>query len=192
MKKIGLIIIGLTLLFLCSTCKKEHVAPVNQLVKDLFCFKTGSEWTYYDSVSQTIQKMVVTNYETKKMANGSKRKVYNFVECIILGIAMENSRNGMTRLEADEDQDNSLMKEISQIFTPSGEYLHIGCDKNNNFSPIVMYLNNYTINKTTYSDVYVFNSKNDITFYVSKYIGFIRCMKDDKYDLVLIDKNIQQ
>ena len=41
---------------------QEYVAPVNQLVNDLFCFKTGSEWTYYDSVGQTTQKMVVTNY----------------------------------------------------------------------------------------------------------------------------------
>ena len=66
MKKLGLIIISIGLIILSTSCRKEHVAPINQLVKDLFCFKTGSEWTYYDSISQTTHKMVVTNYENLK------------------------------------------------------------------------------------------------------------------------------
>lgn len=90
---------AIVLLLLCSACRKEHVAPINQLVKDLFCFKEGSEWTYYDSVSQTTQKMVVTNYKVTKLESkpkGGGKKAYDFAECITLGITMESIRNGMT------------------------------------------------------------------------------------------------
>ena len=57
MKRFILITVGIIIpLLLFSTCQKEHVSPINQLVKDLFCFKESSEWTYYDSVSQTTIK----------------------------------------------------------------------------------------------------------------------------------------
>jgi len=191
MKQTNLYVAGIILLFLCSACREEHVAPVNQLVKDLFCFKTGSEWTYYDSVSQTTQKMVVTLYETTRMAPKPEggRKAYIFAEYIEIEITVDNF-NRTTRLTADIEQDNTLGG--SCIYPPIGEPLYMGCDKNNNFTPSAMYLSTYTENETIYSDVYVFNSKDNATYYVSKHIGFIRCVKDNKYDLVLIDKNIQQ
>jgi len=193
---------AIVLLLLCSTCCKEHVAPINQLVKDLFCFKTGSEWTYYDSVSQTMQKMVVTNYETTRMAPKPEggRKAYNFAEYIEMEIIVSNF-NRTTRLEADIEQDNTLGRGC--IYPPIGEPLYIGCDKNNNFIPPITYLSSYSVNETTYTDVYMFNVVKDITadnytYYVSKHIGFIRCIFQCEYaphnnfDLVLIDKKVQQ
>jgi len=196
MRRINLYVAGIILLFLCSACREEHIAPVNQLVKDLFCFKTGSEWMYYDSVSQTTLKMVITNYETFKSAPKSVRKTYDFAEYIIMCITLENITHtsfvrGETHLLSNIEQDNSLLKE-SSIFTPIEKKLSIGCDKNNKFSPSATYLRTYTINENTYSDVYVFNSKDNIDFYVSKHIGFIRCKKDNKYDFILIEKSVKQ
>ncbi|MFA7103506.1 MAG: hypothetical protein WC142_09960, partial [Bacteroidales bacterium] len=65
------------------------------------------------------------------------------------------------------------------------------CDENNNFIPSATYLSTYTVNEITYSNVYVFN-KDNVTYYVSKHTGFIRCVENNYFDLVLIDKNIQQ
>ncbi len=191
MKRILLITIGIVLLFLCSTCRKEHISPVNQLVKDLFCFKEGSEWTYYDSVSQTMQKMVVTGYEITKLASMPEggRKAYNFAEYIKMEVIVGNSKKE-TRLQAEVDQDNTLGEGLSCIYTPIGKPLYLSCDKNNNFTPSAIHLSTYTVNETTYSDVYVFNN-NSITYYASKYVGFVRC-ECNKFDLVLIDKNVQQ
>ena len=174
MKRVILVTAGMIFLLLCSSCRKEHVAPVNQLVKDLFCFQTGSEWTYYDSVSQTTQKITVTKNETTRI--GSKyamRQTYDWAEIIEMCVTIENTVQSLfiskvTSLESDEEQDNTLRQEVSQIFTPSGEYLRIGCDKNNKFTPSATYLNAHIINKTIYSDVYVFNSKDNISYYVSQ------------------------
>ena len=217
MKRITLIIAGIAILFLCSTCRKEHVAPVNPLVKDLFCFKEGSEWTYYDSVSQTTQRMVVTKYETTRI--GSKyamRKTKDWEEIIKMQISIENVMqsffaNGQTCFGAEVDQDNTAE---GGIFTPANTTFSIRCDANNNFvqgvyntTQTISYLSTYTVNGTTYSDVYVFNIieniiggtyKDDFTYYVSKHVGFIRCVRQCEYpkyfnfDLVLINKKIQQ
>jgi len=46
------------------------------------------------------------------------------------------------------------------------------------------------LNGTIYKDIYVFDK--DILFYVAKHIGLIRMLKTGDFDLVLIDKNIQQ
>ena len=210
MKRIIFLLLGITLLVILSTCRKEHVAPINQLVKDLFCFKEGSEWTYYDSVSQTTQKMVVTSFEILKSASMPKggRKAYNFAEYIKMEIIVGDSKKEI-RLEADEDQDNTLRKELSYIYPPIGKPLSIGCDENNNFAPTATYLSTHTINETTYSDVYVFNDVKNITigdivyvdnftYYISKHIGFIRCIYQCEYsenysfDWILINKNVQQ
>ena len=204
MKKLIFIIIGIAILFLCSTCRQEHVAPVNQLVKDLFCFKTGSEWTYYDSVSQTTQKMRVTNYEILKFApesKGGRGKVYDYAESIHIDFSVENttlslSNKCRTWVKADIDNDNTLNG--MYISTPvidntlRCKEFSLHCDKNNNFTPFATYLNTYTVNGTTYSDVYEFNYKDGATYYVSKHVGFIRCVENNYFDLVLIDKNVQQ
>jgi len=203
MKRFILITAGIIPLFLCSTCKKEHVAPINQLVKDLFCFKTGSEWTYYDSVSQTTQKMVVTNYESLKFAPMPKGggKAYDFAEYIKMDIIAGDSKKE-TSLLADRHQDNMA---AGSIVTPADAdfSLQIRCDENNNFTPSATYLSTYVLNETTYSDVYMFNSTRNITYagnvtyYVAKHIGLIRYIYQGEYqiynfDWVLINKNVQQ
>jgi hypothetical protein len=194
---------AIILLLLCSSCRKEHVSPINQLVKDLFCFKEGSEWTYYDSVSQTTQKMVVTNYETLKFGGGKpeRGKVYDFAEDIEIEITVENTEKllfvkGRTWLKADIGYDNTLngmyiSTPVKTIFSIRLNELSLRCDENNNFTPSATYLSTYTVNETTYSDVYVYN-KDNVTYYVSKHTGFIRCVENNYFDLVLIDKNIQQ
>lgn len=183
-------------------CREEHVTPVNQLVKDLFCFKEGSEWTYYDSISQTTQKMIITKYETLKFGGGkSKRgKVYDFAEDIKMEFTVENTSQllfvkGKTWLKADIGCDNTL--DGMYISTPAIDNtlrcteFSLSCDKNNNFHPSATYLSTYIVGEATYSDVYVFN-QNKITYYVSKHIGFIRCVENNYFDLVLINKNVVQ
>jgi len=196
MKRIILFIAGTALLFLCTTCRQEHVSPINQLVKDLFCFQTGSEWTYYDSVSQTTQKMIITNYEVLKFGGGKPKgeKVYDFAEDIKMDITVENVsqslfRKGRTWLKADIYTDNTL--DGMYITTPVKTIFSTHCDENNNFTPSATYLSTYIVNATTYPDVYVFNSDN-ATYYVSKHTGFIRCIEAGYFDLVLIDKKVQQ
>jgi len=204
MKRILLITAGIVLLFLCSTCRKEHIAPINQLVKDLFCFKTGSEWTYYDSVSRTTQKMIITNYEIRKFApmpEGGRGKVYDCAESITMDITVENPSQslfikGRTWLVADIYKDNTLRgmyitTPVKSIFSTRCNELSLRCDENNNFTPSATYLSTYTVNEITYSNVYVFN-KDNVTYYVSKHTGFIRCVENNYFDLILIDKNIQQ
>jgi hypothetical protein len=208
------IIIGIILLLLYSSCREEHVAPINQLVKDLFCFKTGSEWVYYDSVSQTMQKMTVTDYETLNFGYPKPYgKTRDFAEYIKMDLTVEKitpsiSVTGATRLKSYIDQDNTLRQELSSIFTPIGS-LRIGCDENNNFTPSATYLNTCMVNEIIYSDVYVFNNVDSriidnvafidsFAYYVSKHTGFIKCVRKCSYDefknseLVLIDKNVQQ
>jgi len=201
MKRINLYVIGILFLFLCSACREEHIAPVNQLVKDLFCFKTGSEWVYYDSISQSTQKMVITNYEITRWGAVLPEgigKVYDIAEGIEIDIAIENSmqssiRNSKTILTSflgNKYQDNTAEGNVT---TPVENFsLRIHCDENNIFTPSAIYLSTYTLNENTYSDVYVFNSKDNIDFYASKHIGFIRCKKDNKYDFILIEKNVKQ
>jgi len=206
MKKITLYIAGTILIFICLSCRKEHVSPINQLVKDLFCFKTGSEWIYYDSLRQTTHKMLVTNYDATKSASMPKggRKAYNFAEYITINYVVDSTNKGETHLEADEDQDNSAK---GSVFVPAETLLSIRCNNNNNFTPSATHLSIYTVNEIEYKDVYVFNvSKklqsgnitytDDYTYYVAKHTGFIRCVRKCgyaehySYDWVLINKNV--
>jgi len=210
MKKITLYLAGTILIFLCSSCQKEHTAPINQLVKDLFCFKTGSEWIYYDSLRHTTHKMVVTNYEKTRCGEkpiGIVKKTYNFVECITINYVVDSTRKGETMLGAYKDQDNTAG---GYVFIPAEtEEFSIRCDKNNNFTPSATRLNTYTVNEIEYKDIYVFNISKKIhignitytdehTYYVAKHTGFIRCVRKceyaehDSYDWVLINKNVIQ
>ena len=192
----------IALIAICLSCRKEHVSPINQLVKDLFCFKTGSEWIYYDSLSHTTHKMVVTNYEIRQFAPESKggRKIYDYAESIYIDLIIDGdspstSLKCRTWLLADIDYDNTLVG--MYISTPLIDNtlrcrtISLHCDENNNFSPSATYLNTYVINGITYSDVYVFNVDN-ATYYVSKHTGFIRCVENNYFDYVLIDKNVLQ
>jgi hypothetical protein len=189
MKKIGFVIILLGITAIVSSCRKEHITPVNQLVKDLFCFKTGSEWTYYDSVSQTTQKILVTNYEATRLGYPKPYgKTRDWGECIEIDFIIENSKGGETVLNASVGEINTAK---GRVFTPTNSFLSIYCNENNIFKSIPTYIGTYMVNETTYPDVYVFN-EGDVTYYVSKHIGFIRCVKNNDFDLVLIDKNVQQ
>jgi len=206
MRRITLYITGIMLIFICLSCRKEHISPVNQLVKDLFCFKTGSEWIYYDSLSRTTHKMVVTNYEVTKCASMPKggRKAYVFAEDITINYVVDNTNTGETWLIADEDQDNTAR---GSVFVPSETLLSIRCNENDNFTPSATHLSTYNVNEIEYKDVYVFNVSNkihsgnitytnDYTYYVAKHTGFIRCVykceyaEHLNYDWVLINKNV--
>jgi len=208
MKKITLYLAGTILLFLCSSCQKEHTAPINQLVKDLFCYKTGSEWIYYDSLRHTTHRMVVTNYEKTRSGEMPKGggKTYNFAEWININYVVDSTYKGNTMLEAEEDQDNTA---TGYVFVPSETLLSIRCNKNSNFTPSATHLNTYTVNEIEYKDIYVFNvSKtisignitytDDYTFYVAKHTGFVRCVRKCEYserynyDWVLVNKNVIQ
>ena len=193
MNKIMLITTGIALSFLTLSCRKEHVSPVNQLVKDLFCFKEGSEWVYYDSVSHSTQTMTITNYEATRLAGKTISKTYDWAELIIMNITIENIAQSLysiieTELFSDEDKDNTLAH--GRICSPAITTLFLRCNEKNNFTPTATYLNSFTVNETVYHDVYMFNI-DDIKYYIAKHIGFIRCV-GHKYDWVLIDKNIQQ
>jgi hypothetical protein len=162
------------------------------LVKDLFCFKVGSEWTYYDSVSQTTTKMMITEYEITKLAPKplGGRKAYDFVEVIIIDGLYKGYEEYKIQIsiEAEMNEDNT-----AQFF---GDYfdesrLFFKCNANNNFNENVSYLSQYQMNEIKYHGVYVFNYDNT-TYYVAKHIGIIRFIRPDLFDLVLIDKNIVQ
>jgi hypothetical protein len=148
------------------------------------------------------------------------RKVNDIAEGIEIDVTIEDlmqslSKKGRTILTSKlgiKHQDNTAE---GSVLTPANTKFIISCDENNNFVPCVTYnttqyisyLNTYTIDETTYSDVYVFNIveniiagsyKDDYTYYVSKQTGFIRCLRQceyenyDNFDLVLIDKNVLQ
>ncbi len=201
MKKIILITIGLLYLFLCSACKKEHVAPINQLVKDLFCFKTGSEWVYYDSVSQTTQKMVITNYEATRLESTPKggRRAYNFAELVDIKGYFLTDFEVRVRSQGDEEKDNNTAifggTYKSSNNTNSSLPLRFKCDENNNFNSSVSYFAEYNMNNIDYKNVYAFNmdeNTENIIFYAAKNIGIIRMVKIDDFDWVLTDKNVLQ
>ena len=196
MKRIVLIIIGICLLF--SSCREEHISTINTLVKDLFCFKAGSEWTYYDSVSQKTQKMAVTNYEILKFAPMPKggRKAYDFAEYIkIKGHFLTNFEVRIISQGEEIDYDNTADFRGSYS---TNLPLRFTCDQNNNFNCPDTYLAEYDVDGIVYKDVYIFNmnelsySNENLLFYVAKNIGLIRMMKVDEFDWVLTDKNIQQ
>jgi hypothetical protein len=203
MKRTVLIITGIVLFFLHSACRKEHVTPVNQLVKDLFCFKEGSEWTYYDSISQTTQKMMITKYDDTKIASKplGGRKAYDFAEYIeINGLFFTDFEVRIRAQGEDTEYDNtaSLSGTYESLYgTHLSLPLHFACDKNNNFNCPVTYFDKYDLNNVIYKDVYLFDIEDGIykkntLFYVAKHAGLIRMTKIDNFDWILIDKNIQQ
>lgn len=202
MKKV-FFLIATGILFLGSACREEHVSPVNQLVKDLFCFKEGSEWTYYDSVSQTTQKMIITNYEARKLASMPEggRKAYDFAEYIKIEGTFLTNFNMRIQAQGEEiDYENtaSFRGTYESIYGHSSLPLHFTCDQNNKFNCSVAYFDKYNMNGISYENMYVFDmdellySNKSILFYVAKHIGLIRMTKINEFDWVLTDKNIQQ
>jgi len=209
MKKI-ILFLFIPLLFFSSSCPSNNeeyiVSPMNQLIKDLFCFKTDSEWVYYDSISQMSQIMLVTNYDSLILVPKGKY-VYECSEIIEMNILVGESEKE-TRLSSNLSQKNIGKGRIATP-TNANSYFSIRCDENNNFTPPATYFDTYSVNGKIYSDVYVFNDEKNITidgivcvdtitYYVSKNTGFIRCIYQCKYhepysfDWVLIDKNVKQ
>jgi hypothetical protein len=176
-------------------CREDHIAPLNPLVKSLFCFKVGSTWTFYDTANNDTITMLVNNYtdfrsalETKKM-----RKSHDIAEGIRIDVMVKEFpidgvlQEKKTEIAALIGQDNTAK---GFCVTPLERSLSISCDANNLFSGTVTYLSNYTVNSITYRDVYVFQN-HGYEYYVAKNIGFIHC-KGGYKDLVLIDKTIYQ
>ena len=206
MKKI-ILFLFIPLLFLFSSCPKEpkeHIAPVNQLVKDLFCFQTGSEWTYYDSISQTTQKMMITNNITTRFASmpGKGQKVYEFAEVIkISGYFLTDFEIKASAQEEGKEYDNTAIFRgtyTSPHNTRLTIPLRFRCDANNVFDCSVEYFAEYNVSGINYSNVYVFDmddspyNTENIVFYVAKNIGIIRLIRLNDFDWVLIDKNVKQ
>ena len=196
-----IITIASAICLLFTSCRQEQISPMNQLAKDLFCFKEGSEWTYYDIVSQDTVRMMVTKHTASKYGGGKEPngKNYDFAESVKLEINVKNSSQSIstnTRLVGAIGTDN-MLGQLSNVATPvvnsfSVENFALKCDNNNNFTPSAVYHSNYVVNGVTYSDVYEFNINiNATTYYVAKHVGFIKCVASGS-DLVLIDKNVLQ
>jgi hypothetical protein len=169
------------------------------LVKDLFCFKVGSEWTYYDSVSQTTTKMMITEYEITKLAPTPKggRKAYNFAEYIEINGFFCTDFNVTIRAKRNaEEYDNTAI--FNAYIVPNRAFLSsyrsslsFECDRNNKFDCPVSYFTEYNVNNITYRNIYVFEfEEENILFYIAQYVGLIRMTKTDDFDWILIDKNI--
>lgn len=194
MKRIIIFTISLLLVFSCFSCRKEHVAPVNQLVKDLFCFKEGSTWNYYDSVSQTSYTMNITDYDVSKFAPKPKggKKTYEWGEHIEISGSFFNEFKITIETEGVEKDNTAVFHGtyISSNGPHSTLPLRFKCDAGNNFDIDVKYLSECILNER-YIDVYLFKYGN-IEYYISKHMGLIRLHKENEFDLVLTSKNVVQ
>ncbi len=192
MKRIRLITIGITLL-LNSACNKVSYSHLNQLVKDLFCFKAGSEWTYYDSITNSTKVLHILEYTEHYEGYPSPYKRYAGEIIVLNGFFFSDFKITISTEDAGKEYDKTAIFEGINI-TANGEksvFLSFICDKKNNFNCSVMYHTEYSMSGTTYKDVYIFNQEN-IQYYFAKNIGLIRMVEVDNFDLVLIDKSIFQ
>ncbi|MDR2834763.1 MAG: hypothetical protein LBV69_00990 [Bacteroidales bacterium] len=184
-KEILLIIFCIAVLF--YGCREEHIARVNQLTKDLFCFKVGSEWTYYDSISQKQKTMVVQNYEEEKYSYPRRYgKTYDWGTLIKIDFSF--FENLYIKIETKIGEDNTA-NFIGYYFSHP---LKFKCNYDNSFNIEVNYLSTYKVNNIIYSDVYIFND-NVVKHFVSKNVGVIQIVSEqDNFNWVLIDKTVQQ
>ena len=177
-------------------CGKDQTSTINPLVKELFCFKTGSTWTYegtvYDAARDTTRNVILlvntSSYEESQFEKhcNEKGRGHKFKEYILYKInsKMLMSQTFTSKIIADEcGVDNTA--NVS-IVTPLGSALSFYCYADNTFSIDVEYLSTYTYKGHKYEDVYVFTQDNG-TYYVSKDVGFVRCEK--KYNTSSIAKN---
>jgi hypothetical protein len=174
-------------------CEKDHIDTINQLVKDLFFFKEGSTWTYYDSVSHNNTTMTIVHSEKSKIAPMQKRgKPHYFYETIESDVIVQGGYDKKFTIEiwtgSFQNRDNTAIT-MGDIYTPSTTPFVFSCDKNNTFSCPMTYFPTYEVNSVIYEDVYVFDYE-EVLYYVAKHVGYIRCFQADEFDLVLIDKTI--
>jgi len=178
-----------------ASCSKEHIAPVNQLVKDLFCFQEGSEWTYYDSVSGTTTIMSILEYNQIKFGYPKPYgKVHDFGESIEIRGNFLTDFDVKIRVQGMEKEDKNTAIFGGSYVSPTSNHssipLNFKCDQNNNFNCSITYFAEYDLNGIIYKNVYVFDT--NIQFYVAKHVGLIRMLKTDDFDWVLINKNVKQ
>jgi hypothetical protein len=203
MKRITYLFAVIGLIFLFSACREERVAPVNQLVKDLFCFKAGSEWTYYDSVSQTTTKMIITEYDINRVGAKSRRKTYEWAELIKIKGHFFSDFEIRVGAQGEKYDNTAILggTYVNSYDRHSPIPLSFRCDANNNFNldGSVTFFSEYSVNDITYKDVYFFDCdshEGKISCYVAKHIGIIRFIRsfsyNNSFNLVLINKNIQQ
>jgi hypothetical protein len=186
MKKIFLFCI--ILFSFLSSCKKDHIGTVNQLVKDLFCFKENTTWTYYDRINYDTTTILVSEYtETTFGYPKMYGETHNFGLQINFTGETSHGKQIYIGIKSDPDIDN--MARVGIYCSPTS--YSFSCNKNNTFSCPVTYFPAYEVNGIIYRDVYVFDYKDGL-YYVAKHVGYIRCFQANQFDLVLIDKTIYQ
>ena len=175
------------------SCEKE-TASLNQLAKDLFCFKEGSVWVYYDSISKATDTMTIIYYKESKLCG--LKGAYRSASCgeliRIAGTFLRDfdislttigyRRSNTANIESFKNKDEN---QLLFIFT---------CDENNNFDVIdgsVTFLQTYQLNEDIYANVYLFEVKNS-KYYIAQNVGAIRVIKTSIFDYVLINKNLKQ
>jgi hypothetical protein len=174
------------------SCEKETL-PINQLVKDLFCFKEGSVWVYYDSISKTTDTMTITNYKNSKFCS---KGFYSSSCCemkYIVGNFIKDFDITLTAISTDPNNSNTG----TNMFRYKGKNATLPfvfiCDENNNFyiDGNVTFLPIYQLNGKEYSNVYLFEH-DDSKYYIAKNVGAIRIIKTGVFDYVLTNKNVKQ
>jgi hypothetical protein len=178
------------------SCKKEHIASINQLVKDLFCFKEGSTWTYYDSVSQKTCIMNISKYEELKIVSTPKLggQIYEGHEHItITGYLFTEFELNINAQGDTKDNTATLRGTYISPYHNNTHYpipLYFTCDANNHFNITVTCMPEYILGEK-YTKVYLFEYENT-NYYIARHVGLIRLHKINEFDLVLIDKNVIQ
>jgi hypothetical protein len=173
------------------SCEKE-VTQMNKLVKDLFCFKEGSIWVYYDSISETRDTMTITNYKSYKFC--VKKGAYGSESCDeLISISGTFLRDfDITLTTSSRGKSNTASTDPYRVRNPLP--FEFTCDENNNFYMFngnVTFLPTYQLNEEEYLNVYLFEHDNS-KYYIGKNVGAIRIVKTKVFDYVLISKNIKQ
>jgi hypothetical protein len=199
--KLSLIII-VTCCFV--SCKEEQSSTINPLVKELFCFKPGSTWSYEgtaykvgDIIRDVTLSVTTKSYQESQFEKhcNEKGRGYNFKEYISYEIEakMLMSQTFSSEIMADEcGVDHTANVHIT---TPIGSVLSFYCDEENNFSIPVEFLATYSYKNHKYDNVYIFYYSN-AKYYVAKNVGFICCEKNydtgARTEVWLVDKNVIQ
>ena len=187
------------------SCKEDQSSTINPLVKELFCFKTGSTWNYegiiYDKTMGTTLNVTLTvttsSYQESQFEKhcDAKGRGHKYKEYISYEIIAKNLMNQVFVSEIMADECNLDNTANAFITTPIGSTLSFYCDEENNFNVSVQYEPTYMYKGNTYKEVYIFSYSNAL-YYVSKNVGFIRCEKrydtGNTTDIWLVSENVIQ
>ena len=211
-----LIIIGL--FFSLNACKpdpKDEIIqyPINNEFKKYFGnFKKGTWWAYKDTVSGRIDTLKLTTYIKETTSNCymkiDDKEVYSSI--IYYKIEHNLTQGGKTwafRVRSDCDAPETSFVDINfgtgsgvMLFFIDGKFLDYSSTSNGD-SLLSTYYSSYSLNGTSYNDVYVVNNTGYQTSYstynyiISKNIGIIGFNAKDhngfwKGYWMLTDKNI--